>query len=147
MLAVLLAEMLPRFDLVMGLLGGLFTGPITFIIPPLLYSKLRSMLPEEDPKKESNGIVKHENGQIRRTFAEKKIAVKKFFQRHFFTLEVNLNEGGLSHPEKVVACGIVLVGVTATITAIYFSLRGVVWTSQFVPPCLFDVKAAASVIV
>lgn len=137
MLAVLLAEMLPRFDLVMGLLGGLFTGPITFIIPPLLYCKLRSMLP--DRLAESQGD-KTPGPKVKQ-------AVGQFFRRHFFTLEVNLNEGGLGKLEKIVVWVIVLVGVTATVSAVSFSFRGVVWTSKFVPPCIFDVKAAASVIV
>lgn len=129
MLAVLLAEMLPRFDLVMGLLGGLFTGPLTFIIPPLLYSKLRSMLPDRGVETRSDTTI------------------NQFLKRHFFTLEVNLNEGGLGKLEKIVVWVIVFVGVTATFSAVYFSLRGVVWTSKFVPPCIVDVKAAASVIV
>jgi len=59
---------------------------------------------------------------------------------------VNLTEGSLSFVEKAVALFIVIVGIGATLSAIYFSLRGVVWSSQFVPPCLIDPTAAASVI-
>ncbi|XP_066998507.2 uncharacterized protein [Anabrus simplex] len=41
--AILLGEIVPRFDLLMELIGGTLTGPLMFILPPLLYFKLRSM--------------------------------------------------------------------------------------------------------
>ncbi|KAK3926752.1 Amino acid transporter AVT1B [Frankliniella fusca] len=40
---VLLGEAVPRFDLVMGLIGGSLTGPLMFILPPLFYARLRRM--------------------------------------------------------------------------------------------------------
>ncbi|KFB44113.1 AGAP002376-PA-like protein [Anopheles sinensis] len=39
-LAVLIAEILPRFDLVMGIIGGTLTGPLIFILPPLFYQRM-----------------------------------------------------------------------------------------------------------
>lgn len=41
--AIALGESVPRFDVVMSLLGGTLTGPIIFIIPPLLYTKIRKL--------------------------------------------------------------------------------------------------------
>ncbi|XP_054264435.1 uncharacterized protein LOC128987555 isoform X2 [Macrosteles quadrilineatus] len=46
LLAVLLGEAVPRFDLVMGLIGGALTGPLMFILPPLFYARLRAMQPQ-----------------------------------------------------------------------------------------------------
>lgn len=40
---VLLGEAVPRFDLVMGLIGGSLTGPLMFVLPPLFYARLRRM--------------------------------------------------------------------------------------------------------
>ena len=40
---VLRGEAVPRFDLVMGLIGGSLTGPLMFILPPLFYARLRRM--------------------------------------------------------------------------------------------------------
>lgn len=40
---VVLGEAVPRFDLVMGLIGGSLTGPLMFILPPLFYARLRRM--------------------------------------------------------------------------------------------------------
>ncbi|EAT38147.1 AAEL009923-PA, partial [Aedes aegypti] len=42
-LAVLIAELLPRFDVVMGIIGGTLTGPLIFILPPLFYQKMISL--------------------------------------------------------------------------------------------------------
>ncbi|XP_058812823.1 vesicular inhibitory amino acid transporter [Topomyia yanbarensis] len=42
-LAVLIAELLPRFDVVMGIIGGTLTGPLIFILPPLFHQKLTNL--------------------------------------------------------------------------------------------------------
>lgn len=39
-LAVLIGELVPKFDLVMGVIGGTLTGPLVFILPPLFYAKI-----------------------------------------------------------------------------------------------------------
>ncbi|KAJ6637899.1 hypothetical protein Bhyg_10630 [Pseudolycoriella hygida] len=41
--AVLLGELVPKFDLVMGIIGGTLTGPLMFVLPPLLYTKILKM--------------------------------------------------------------------------------------------------------
>lgn len=41
--AVVLGELLPRFDIVMGVIGGTLTGPLIFILPPLFHTKLLRM--------------------------------------------------------------------------------------------------------
>ncbi|XP_025424505.1 amino acid transporter AVT1D-like isoform X2 [Sipha flava] len=42
-LAVAVGEAVPRFDLLMGLIGALLTGPLMFLLPPLFYVKMRSL--------------------------------------------------------------------------------------------------------
>ncbi|XP_034191230.1 solute carrier family member mahogany isoform X2 [Osmia lignaria lignaria] len=49
-LGVAVGESVPRFDIVMALIGGSLTGPLVFVLPPLMYSKaialkIRSMRP------------------------------------------------------------------------------------------------------
>lgn len=39
-LAVLLGQLLPRFDIVMGVIGGTLTGPLIFILPPLFHTRM-----------------------------------------------------------------------------------------------------------
>ncbi|KAL1131376.1 hypothetical protein AAG570_010993 [Ranatra chinensis] len=43
LLGVAIAEAVPRFDLIMGLVGGSLTGQLMFIFPPLIYARLRSL--------------------------------------------------------------------------------------------------------
>lgn len=53
-LAVFLAESVPRFDLVMGLVGSTLTGPLMFIFPPIFFLKLcyiKSQMVKKDPLK------------------------------------------------------------------------------------------------
>ncbi|OXU21580.1 hypothetical protein TSAR_008263 [Trichomalopsis sarcophagae] len=42
-LGVALGESVPRFDIVMSLIGGTLVGPLVFVLPPLMYSKARAL--------------------------------------------------------------------------------------------------------
>lgn len=166
MLIVLIGEMLPRFDLVMGLLGGLLTGPLTLMFPPLLYRKFRGMLAEERSKKEKDRILesteetcllipvsqgeKTDNNPLGSSWmrykSRRRLNFQQFLKKHFFSLDVNLDEGELSMLESAIVFGIFGLGIAATVTATYYSLRGAVWSTQFAPPCIFNVKAASNII-
>lgn len=163
MLLVLIGEMLPRFDLVMGLLGGLLTGPLTLMFPPLLYRKFRNMLAQQKNQKENERLmqtteetcllipVTQEKGGQPNPFwvfnkSKRRLNFQQFLKKHFFSLEINLDEGELSVLESFIVFGIFGLGIAATVTATYYSLRGAVWSTQFLPPCIFDVKAASNII-
>lgn len=163
MLLVLIGEMLPRFDLVMGLLGGLLTGPLTLMFPPLMYRKFRSMLAEQRNQKENERLMQtadettllipvtqekesNANAPWMFTKSKQRFNFQRFLKKHFFSLYVNLDEGELSMLESFIIFSIVGLGIAATISATYFSLRGAVWSSQFLPPCIIDVKTASNII-
>ncbi|XP_076223987.1 solute carrier family member mahogany isoform X2 [Nomia melanderi] len=42
-LGVAVGETVPRFDIVMALIGGSLTGPLVFVLPPLVYSKIMAL--------------------------------------------------------------------------------------------------------
>ncbi|XP_076235613.1 solute carrier family member mahogany isoform X2 [Calliopsis andreniformis] len=42
-LGVAVGESVPRFDIVMALIGGSLTGPLVFVLPPLMYSKAMAL--------------------------------------------------------------------------------------------------------
>lgn len=135
MLAVLAAEMLPRFDLVMGLLGGLFTGPITFIMPPLLYRKYRKLLAQSRPHRCHVESLEAPRNHL-----------SKFLKRHLFALDVNLEEDECTISESVVLSCIVVVGLCATVSATYFSVIGSLARTQEVPPCIVSVDLASFIV-
>ncbi|KAK9498655.1 hypothetical protein O3M35_003236 [Rhynocoris fuscipes] len=60
LIAVTLAEAIPRFDLIMGLLGGSLMGQLMFIYPPLMYNRLRSL--------HARSTVQHNNSTIIKQF-------------------------------------------------------------------------------
>lgn len=39
-MGIILAETVPEIDMVMSIIGGTLTGPLTFILPPLFYIKI-----------------------------------------------------------------------------------------------------------
>ena len=43
-LGVAVGESVPRFDIVMALIGGSLTGPLVFILPPLIYIRARGLI-------------------------------------------------------------------------------------------------------
>lgn len=56
-LAIVIAESVPRFDLVMSLIGGTLTGPLVFILPPLFYIKISRMHVTYSQKMEQEGFT------------------------------------------------------------------------------------------
>lgn len=54
-LAVIIAEVVPQFDLVMGIIGGTLTGPMIFILPPLFYRRLIRMERDFDENNDASG--------------------------------------------------------------------------------------------
>lgn len=42
-LGVALGESVPRFDVVMALIGGSLTGPLVFVLPPLMYARAKRL--------------------------------------------------------------------------------------------------------
>lgn len=43
LLGVIVGESVPRFDIVMALIGGTLTGPLVFILPPIMYAKAKAL--------------------------------------------------------------------------------------------------------
>ncbi|KAF7991554.1 hypothetical protein HCN44_008925 [Aphidius gifuensis] len=43
LLGVIVGESVPRFDIVMALIGGTLTGPLVFVLPPIMYAKAKAL--------------------------------------------------------------------------------------------------------
>lgn len=43
LLGVVVGESVPRFDIVMSLIGGTLTGPLLFVLPPIMYAKAKAL--------------------------------------------------------------------------------------------------------
>lgn len=83
-LQVVISEFLPNFDALMDIVGGTITGPLVFILPPLLYRRMVQLerchqriateaaygsLPLDLNYQPVEGPPPHFDGSARRTFA------------------------------------------------------------------------------
>ncbi|PSN37493.1 hypothetical protein C0J52_23519 [Blattella germanica] len=54
---VVIGEFVPRFDLIMGLIGGALTGPLMFVFPPLLYIRYRYLQAQNQTKSPQSALI------------------------------------------------------------------------------------------
>lgn len=109
MLAVTIGEAVPRFDLLMGLVGALLTGPLMFLLPPLFYIKIRSLRRLK---------IKKSEGVCYRTFPNAKPTPIVGFKR--LTLLVF----------------IIFAGTLATILSTVSGIRDTIIYAKFTPSCI-----------
>lgn len=148
----------------MGIIGGVLTGPITLIFPPLLYVRFRKLLHEErlgDVQKASE-ISKKNDFQIRiesqkessnLTLRSAKESTgpdkpKYFYDRimDFFDSDVYLNGRKPSVFETAFLFFVVGVGILQTVASTYYSAQGAIQSTKFLPPCIVNVEAASDII-
>ncbi|XP_049879990.1 probable sodium-coupled neutral amino acid transporter 6 [Pectinophora gossypiella] len=151
-LAVFLGESVPRFDLVMGLVGSTLTGPLMFIFPPLFFLRLcymKSNMIKHNLKIENgaNGIQNgHRNGDssplnwrsVRNTYST--------FSNDFIDNYVEkgpIDQYSIKWYDVMLAVIVMLMGVAATIVATYSSWSDTITSATFTPPCLSNMTAAA----
>ncbi|XP_026812735.1 amino acid transporter AVT1D [Rhopalosiphum maidis] len=109
MLAVTIGEAVPRFDLLMGLIGALLTGPLMFLLPPLFYIKIRSLRRLKTKKSE---------GVCYRTFPNAKPTPIVGFKR------------------LALLVFIILAGTLATILSTVSGIRDTIIYAKFTPSCI-----------
>lgn len=141
--AVVIAESVPSFDLVMSVIGGTLTSQLIFMLPPLIYVKLLSLQTkyEESLLENSftnvvlntratmNGVSKYvedapkENSQVRQEICQRRTTASKLVRK----------------AEKGICLLIVLVSLVLTVLATYFNLTNAVETySNTTTPCIYN---------
>lgn len=166
-LVIIFAEVLPRFDLVMGIIGGVLTGPITLIFPPLLYVRLRKLLQQETNQRNAEKVAQKKAELAKESFLVKiECETKKIFQKtsknrsilssdfkyylensmRYLVTEVDFKANEMSSLEVAFAFFIAGVGILQTVTATYYSTKGAIQSTKFLPPCIVDVDAASGII-
>lgn len=125
---VLLGEIVPRFDLVMSMIGSTLTGPLMFILPPLFYGKLLKLKKQmyiQDIDQESNDET-----------------LSCYDDSHYFEEKFLEYEDHLVIPfEKIdifLAFLIICFGIVITFIATYYNWMNVIQYAQFKPSCLIN---------
>ncbi|CAG9793026.1 unnamed protein product [Diatraea saccharalis] len=136
-LAVFLAESVPRFDLVMGLVGSTLTGPLMFIFPPLFFLKLCYMKSQI-----KNGSNNNQNGANYPLIFEDALETKyKTFS--YSRIGGDLDAYNIKWYDLVLAVLVMTMGVTATLVATYSSWSDTISFATYSPPCLVNATIAA----
>ncbi|CAK1543496.1 unnamed protein product [Leptosia nina] len=144
-LAVFLGESVPRFDLVMGLIGSTLTGPLMFIFPPLFFLRLcykKSSLP--------NDTVPYKSKRLGDDPSKMALFIHSFdtkYKTFTTTLEKmgedDMDEYNIKWYDIVLAVIVMLLGILATALATYSSWSDAISSASFSPPCLVNASAAA----
>lgn len=141
-LAIVIAESVPRFDLVMSLIGGTLTGPLVFILPPMMYVKIMSLerRSEEPSTMESfTNIVftKIQEAKVTPTYTETTFRPKlpNFKDRFNSCLLSRYIETGLCY-------FIVIASVVLTLSTTYFNVISAISYSDFSKPCIYNISTS-----
>lgn len=146
-MAVTIAELLPQFDLVMGIIGGTLTGPMIFILPPLFYRRLIQMERDFDEQHEretfnrlsiansdddifNNG--KYNNVDSYGTFAKQP---NRFIPRQECLL--------CFCNDSLICMSVIVFGLIVTITSTYFNVMTISSNfDDFRSPCIQNISAS-----
>ncbi|KAL4708645.1 hypothetical protein ACJJTC_008171 [Scirpophaga incertulas] len=151
-LAVFLGESVPRFDLVMGLVGSTLTGPLMFIFPPFFFLKLcymKSRLTEKDLLS-NNNFSTNRNG-VRNGRSQDggylPLIFENAIETEYKTFSYNkieaLDEYNIKWYDVLLAVLVMAMGLAATLVATYYSWADTIAYATFSPPCLVNATVAA----
>lgn len=122
-LAITLAESVPRFDLVMSMIGTTFTGPIVFILPPLFYLKILRMKTEYEKQLRNEVVIN----------LDVALSIKESQEEDNVQAEV-MNK--LIH--VALSFTIAIFGVISIIVTTYFNVFSALQYGTFLRPCIYN---------
>lgn len=144
--AVFIGEILPRFDVVMSLIGGTLTGPLIFILPPLFYTKILSMQKEFEISKEKELNPMHNMSKQNRSYGTlsdimpeiliiENMTTWKRIGRIFTALK----------SDCVLSSAVIIFGLAATFTSTYFNIiDGLDNFDDLWAPCILNISQKIS---
>ncbi|KAG6449353.1 hypothetical protein O3G_MSEX005980 [Manduca sexta] len=155
-LAVFLGESVPRFDLVMGLVGSTLTGPLMFIFPPLIFLRLCYIKSVKDANVDLSNRLKNgvkpngiangvQNGRQRWPLIKESLETKyNTFTSTYVEIHPRKYDGySIKWYDVLLALIVMSMGIGATIVATYSSWSDTIAYAEFSPPCLINATIAA----
>ncbi|CAG9858891.1 unnamed protein product [Phyllotreta striolata] len=121
-LAIVLAESVPRFDLVMSIIGGTFTGPLVFMLPPLMFLKIRKLSRRRE--EQFTNEVKAEKAT---SLESCKFVVEKFTDR--------------ANVESIFCLWIVAISILLTSATSYINFSNAIYSyNNASRPCIYNIS-------
>lgn len=118
--ATILAECVPRFDLIMSMIGTTLTGPIAFVLPPLFHLKILGIQEEQE--------------RLRRNIAVNLNSVQSE------SLETDNIEVVIKNKKlrRAISLTIAVFGVISIVATTYLNVVAVIQYGTFSKPCIYN---------
>lgn len=143
-LAILIGEFIPKFDLVMGIIGGTLTGPLIFILPPLFYTKMLKI--EKAHRQKNSHKFKNELNDdsdthllLQVTTYGSSSTVQPTRNYHWLVAQ-SRKVLHILHSDCLLSIIIIIFGCGATLTSTYYNLFDVKNFNQFWSPCIQNIS-------
>ncbi len=131
--AVLIGEFIPKFDLIMGIIGGSLTGPLIFILPPLFYTKMLEL--ETKSKNEMNDLSADNDEQLLLKTSTEYGTIKSVDAK-----PKTRCLGKILQSECLLSGSVIIFGLLATFSSTYYNIFDVRNFNQFWSPCIQNIS-------
>ncbi|KAG5861501.1 hypothetical protein JTB14_001421 [Gonioctena quinquepunctata] len=143
-LAVVLAESVPKFDLVMSIIGGTLTGPLVFFLPPLIFVKMRSLRTKHEDQlmmTTFSNIIPARNGSGK--FSKNMTAKLEDSRSGPIATTKKIKSFLDEHIEVKLCIFITIASVILTASTTYFNLSSASsFYTNITKPCIYNVSLA-----
>lgn len=157
-LAVIIAEVLPQFDMVMGIIGGALSGPVIFILPPLFYRRLILMERDFDERNERETLSSvtvttnfGANDLLGNDYAMANTGDSNEQQRRRIDSYGTFIKAPKSNivrvkwlhcfgNDSIICISVIVFGLIVTITSTYFNVMTVLNVDDFRSPCIQNIS-------
>lgn len=140
-LAILLAESVPRFDLVMSIIGGSLTGPIVFVLPPMLYVKMLSLKREHEKRVKMEAIINIELTSDSETLlSEITPNVGYADSAKFCFVKQCISCVKSSRTQRILCFLTATFGICSLILTTYVNVINTVQYANFSQPCIYNLS-------
>ncbi|KAK9869589.1 hypothetical protein WA026_003340 [Henosepilachna vigintioctopunctata] len=140
-LAVLIAESVPRFDIVMSLIGAALISPLVFILPPLFYLKMVKLQQMHD-----KGVAMERFTKSAYCVEESKIEESQDLnipsdnELIGFFVKRNGRYCSKKFLEFLICCLIISVSFVCILTSTYLNIIDAIHFGNFSYPCIYNIS-------
>lgn len=155
-LTVVIALLLPQFDVVMGIIGGTLTGPLIFIFPPLFYQKILKMekIFDDNEITKEYGTLMMDQEDATLADDDRVIVMSTKYYGTFVKNDTILRQSrsSISHccartcemlrflySDHLISISVIVFGFIATVASTYFNLFNVTTLKDFWSPCIHNI--------